>query len=105
MADISSGTQAATIGTEHILHTESPSAGTIILKVDVSNLENGDDLILRGYDKVDGTNFKAEIPTHISNNQSDEIGVLVLVSFQDVKFTLEQTTGTGRSFPWRVLTP
>lgn len=105
MVDISSGTQAATIGTEHILHAESPSGGTIILKVDVSNLENGDALILRSYDKVDGTNFRTEIPTHIANQQSDEVVVLIVVSFQDVKFTLEQTAGTGRAFPWRVLTP
>lgn len=104
------GTQTATISTEHSL-TTAAVAGVFILEVDTNAMVSGDSLELRIKKKIltggsartylfvryDGAQapddlIKVSIPV---NNELVEAGAL--------DFTLKQIAGTGRAFPWKVL--
>lgn len=96
----SSGSQTAVISTEHSLATPT-TIGNYRLSVDTVNLVNGDLLELRCYDMVDGTNYRQVYKgtyQHIQTNVG-KISPDVAVTTQG-KFTLKQTAGTGRVFPW-----
>src|SRR5581483_3174438 len=99
----SSGTQTATIGTEHVLDSPTTSA-TYVFAVDTVNLALGDIVELRVYDMVDGTNYRQVFkgtygPVPQINN--GKVSPPIAVTTQ-AKFTLKQTAGTGRAFPWSV---
>lgn len=97
-----SGSQTATIGTEHSLATPTTNA-TYVLHVDTVNLVNGDLVELRCYDKVDGTNYAQMWKgtfQHIQINNA-KVSPPIAVTAQ-AKFTLKQVAGTGRVFPWSV---
>jgi hypothetical protein len=98
----SSGTQAATINTEHILASPTTNA-TYVLSVDTVNFVAGDLLELRCYDMVDGTNFRQMWKGTYQHAQINNAKVSppIAVTTQ-AKFTLKQTAGTGRNFPWSV---
>lgn len=106
------GTQTATIGSEHTL-LDINAAGTYTLHVDTNGMQAGDVLELRVYQMVltggtrrvayyqryDGaqpTDDKIKISVPISNELTDS-GAL--------RFSLKQTapTGGGRNYPWKVL--
>jgi hypothetical protein len=97
-----SGTQTATIGTEHTLDSPSTSA-TYVFMVDTVNMANNDILELRCYDKVDATNLRV-----IWKGTYQHIQVVIgkasppLAVTAGAQFTLKQTAGTGRSYPWSV---
>lgn len=105
-----SGTQSATVDTEHFL--SSPNvAGTFTLHVDLHNLAAGDVVELRIYQMVltGGTQrvaylsrFEGAMPT------DDKIAISIPISNEltdtnSLRFSLKQTSGTGRDFPWKVL--
>ena len=102
-----SGSQTATIGTDHSLATIS-SAGTYQYVVDVSNLASGttpDILQLTIYTKCRSTD--SEVLTEIfyligAQNikvwKSPPFGA----ASADYTVKLKQTQGTGRAFPWAV---
>lgn len=98
----SSGTQTATISTEHTLATPTTVA-TYVLSVDTVNLVNGDLVELRCYDMVDGTNYRQIWKGTYQHAQinNGKISPPIAVTTQ-AKFTLKQTAGTGRAFPWSV---
>lgn len=99
-----SGTQTAVISTEHTLSTETGNA-TFILEVDTAAMVVGDVLELRAYGKTltGGTEHLRYTATYI-HVQSDQIKQsLPVPSDISTKFTLKQTAGTGRAFPWKVL--
>lgn len=98
----SSGSQSAVISTEHSLATPTTSA-TYVFSIDAVNLVLGDSVELRVYDKVDGTNYAQMWKATFSNPQANNAKVSppIAVTTQ-AKFTLKQTAGTGRSFPWSV---
>jgi hypothetical protein len=98
----SSGTQTATIGTEHTLDSPTTSA-TYVFSVDTVNLVLGDLVELRCYDKVDGTNYSQMWKgsyQHAQINNAKASPPLAVTT--QAKFTLKQTAGTGRAFPWSV---
>lgn len=98
----SSGSQTATIGTEHVLDSPTTVA-TYVLGVDTVNLALGDLLELRCYDMVDGTNYRQIWKgtfQHVQIN-AGKVSPPIAVTTQ-AKFTLKQTAGTGRAFPWSV---
>lgn len=109
-----SGTQAATINTEHTL-LDVAVAGTYTLHVDANAMAAGDTLELRIYQMVltGGTRRVAYFDVFVdaqdgSNTDKAPIKISVPVSNEltdagALRFTLKQTTGTGRSFPWKVL--
>jgi hypothetical protein len=104
------GTQAATIGTEHFLANVAV-AGTFTLHIDSNAMAAGDTLELRVYQMVltAGTARVAYFGTW-SGAQSvdDKIKISVPISneltdAQALRFSLKQTAGTGRSYPWKIL--
>lgn len=97
-----SGSQTATIGTEHTLSTPTTSA-TYVLSVDCVNFVNGDLVELRCYDMVDGVNYRQMWKGTYQHAQINNAKVSppIAVTTQ-AKFTLKQTAGTGRVFPWSV---
>jgi hypothetical protein len=97
-----SGSQTATIGTEHILDSPTTSA-TYVFSVDTINLANGDLVELRCYDMVDGTNYRQMWKGTYQNVQINNAKASPpLAVTTQAKFTLLQVAGTGRVFPWSV---
>jgi hypothetical protein len=99
-----SGTQTATLDTEHTLTTIT-DAGVYVLKVDTANLANGETLRLRIYTKClsDGTERLAyeAIYKHAQGvPMKYSVPVAENISF---RATLLQSGGTGRNYPWAIL--
>lgn len=105
-----SGTQTAVIGTTHTLLSVAVN-GSFVFEIDLSAMAAGDSLEIRGlvmiltggttrvayYQRFDGAQpvddlIKIMVP--ISNELTDATAL---------QFTLKQTAGTGRAFPWKVL--
>jgi hypothetical protein len=105
-----SGTQSATVTTEHTL-LDVDAAGTYTLHVDTVNMVAGDGLELRIYQMVltGGTRRVAYIVAYQGVQPTDDlikISVPISNELTDsgaLRFTLKQTTGTSRNFPWKVL--
>lgn len=99
-----SGTQAATVTTEHTLGTDPDlTAGVFQLAVDLTNMVRGDALELRVYDKMTGTGDSQVVLKlwHFVGEQNDlgwESEAFILI--HGWKMTLKQTTGTSRNFKW-----
>jgi hypothetical protein len=106
-----SGTQTAVIGTEHTLLTQS-SAKTCVLNVSLTNMVLGDVVTLAIYNKglTGDTITTGTLPnllysaTYSHNRAEPQVqSVPVPVAYGAV-FTLLQSAGTGRAFPWHVVT-
>jgi hypothetical protein len=95
-----SGTQTATINTEHSLDTPT-TAGAYILSVDLKNLTYGDTVECRVYDMIDGANY-ALLWKGVARHFPDTMVFPPVAVTTQMKATLKQTTGTGRAFPWSV---
>lgn len=102
----SSGTQTATLATEHTL-LDTPDAGAYQLKVNLENLANGETVELKIYDKVLAADAYVAIWTfayiHARGTASPIIASPPLMMPYGGKFTLKQTGGTGRAFKWSVV--
>lgn len=105
-----SGTQTAVIGTEHTL-LDIAVAGVFSLHVDKNAMVAGDVLELRIYQIVlaSGTRRVAYIARYAGAQPvDDQISISVPIANEltdagSLRFTLKQTFGTGRAFPWKVL--
>lgn len=100
-----SGTQTATIGTEHTLTTLT-GLKVYTFFVDCANMVDGDETELRVYYTVltGGVERLMYPPMVIKNAQTSMIKQsLPIPSDISCKFTLKQTAGTGRNFAWKVL--
>lgn len=105
-----SGTQAATVTTEHFL-TSPNVAGTFTLHVDTVNMVAGDVLELRVYQMVltGGTQRVAYFARYDDAQPTDDlikISVPISNELTDtnaLRFSLKQTKGTSRNYPWKVL--
>jgi hypothetical protein len=105
-----SGTQTATIGTEHTLY-DSSAAASFELGVDLSAMQNGDVVEVRAYKlfKAAGTRRVVAYQAYPDAIPADEVGVISipistgLTTSGAVRFTLKQIQGTGRTFDWEVL--
>ena len=109
-----SGTQAASIGTEHTLGAALTGAKVYILHVNTKNMVLGDTLELRAYKKVltgdaNGALVYSATYAHVQGDAaapgSSAAGEVVkasipIASAYSLTFTLKQTAGTGRSFDW-----
>lgn len=105
-----SGTQTAVIGTEHFV--SSPNvAGTFTLHVDTVNMVSGDTLELRAYQMVltSGTARVAYFASFTGAQSADDVIKISVPASNELtdtnalRFSLKQTAGTGRDFPWKVL--
>jgi hypothetical protein len=99
-----SGTQSATINTEHTLATITTD-GVFQFVVDLTNLADGDKLELRAKVKVlSGGGSVLEDLIVLEHGQSNKVfRDIARMSIHEIVYTLKQTAGTGRSFPWSVL--
>lgn len=108
-----SGTQSGThsvTNVEHILNDVS-SAGTYTFHLDSVNLASGDVIELRIYQMIltGGTRRGAYFQRYFDGQATDEqikISVPISNELTDtgaLRFTIKQTSGTGRAFPWKVL--
>lgn len=105
-----SGTQTAIIGTEHILSAPN-IAGVFQLVIDTSAMVAGDVLELRAYGIVltGGTTRVQDLGRYAGAQATDDLVkrsdafLNDLTDANSLKFTLTQTFGTGRAFPWKVL--
>lgn len=98
------GSQTAVISTEHPLTTQT-TANTYVILVDTVNMVNGDKLILRVKTKVRSTGTtRLAYSAAYSHTQADLVKISIPVpSVNEIVFTLEQTAGTGKAFPWEVV--
>ena len=105
-----SGTQSATVTTEHFL-TSPNVAGTFVLSVDLVNMAAGDFVTLRVYQMVltGGTQrvlytgtFQGVQPTDDKIAKSLPVDN-ELTDTNSLRFSLTQDLGTSRDFPWKVL--
>lgn len=105
-----SGTQSATVTTEHTL-TDVAVAGVYTLHVDTVNMVAGDVLELRIYQIIltAGTRRVVYIGAYYGLQPTDDvIKVSVpigndLTDAGSLRFTLKQSFGTSRNYPWKVL--
>lgn len=101
-----SGTQSATIGTEHFLGTDpDTTAGAYQFIVELVNMARGDRLEIRVYEKATGTGDTARpIATWVVEHAQTET-LFVSPAFMLLhgwRFSIKQTAGTGRSFKWSI---
>ena len=106
-----SGTQTATLTTEHTLATVTPTlvGEALQLSVDINALVDTEVVTLKIKTKVlsAGTS-RITYKESFTAMQGAIQPVIVLPPMlfdQDAVFTLEQNNGTGRAFPWKVLSP
>lgn len=101
-----SGTQTAVISTEHTLASLT-TVKTFLLIVDLVNLASGDVLELRIKTKVlsGGTLRTIYHQRYLDAQATEDVIVASIPLPSDIQadFTLKQTAGTGRNFPWKVL--
>jgi hypothetical protein len=105
VASESSNTQSASVGTEHTLATPS-SAKTRVLAVDLNALVAADVVELRIKAKVTsgGTERLAYLAVFAGPVTELTVFSPPVPMVYGGTFTLKQTAGTGRSFPWEILT-
>ena len=98
------GEQTAVISTEHTLSTIT-DAGSYVLHVDLNNLANGDTVILRAKVKTRSTGTTRLAYRAVYSHAQEELVAISIpiTSVHEVVYTLEQTDGTGRAFPWEVI--
>lgn len=112
-----SGTQAATVGTEHTLNAAAfTDSGVYVLTVDCRNMVNGDEVELRALVKTLTGDLQGFLvysaiyaqqqgdgaaPGSGAYGETAKISVPIPSPYS-ITFTLKQTLGTGRNFPWRV---
>lgn len=100
----SSGTQTATVTTEHTLATQT-TAGVYVLVVDCSNMTYGDKVVFRLKTKYasGGTSRLAYEATY-AHVQGDPNKYSIPVPVDtEIIATLQQTEGTSRDFYWNLL--
>ena len=104
------GTQTATVTTEHTL-LDVATAGVYTLHVDKVNMAALDSLELRIYQMVlTGGTRRVVYYARFDDAQSPDNLIAISVPIANeltdagsLRFTLTQTLGTSRNFPWKVL--
>jgi hypothetical protein len=101
-----SGSQSATLDAEHTLATVT-DPGVYVLRVDLADLAAGDIVVLRIKTKARNSTDTERLlhsasygPIPPTQKLADSIPVLTT---GHLVATLEQTDGTGRAFPWVIL--
>lgn len=104
ISSVGSGTQTATVDTEHTLDTET-TAGVYVLVVDTANLVAGDIVVLKLKTKcLSGGTSRLAFQAVYANLQAEPMKYSPPVPADiEVVATLEQTDGTSRNFPWSLL--
>jgi hypothetical protein len=102
------GTQTAVIGTEHFVSNVN-QAGTFLFVVDTANLVALDVVELRAYYIVLTAGTARELyfqrydGVQTGDIKMSEPVSTELTDAQAIRFSIKQVAGTGRAFPWKVL--
>lgn len=98
----SDGSQTAT-GGEDTLATITTS-GSFVLGLDANNMALGDTLVVRVKLKVRSTGTtRLAFERTYANVQSEPVILSIPVaSTNEIVFTIEQTAGTNRAYPWEI---
>lgn len=101
---VGSGTQTATLSSEHTLDTET-TAGVYVLVVDTSNMANGDIVTFRLYSKyASGGTSRIAFSANYAHAQTEPNKYSPPIPIDtELVCTLEQTDGTGRDYYWSLL--
>lgn len=108
ISEHTSGSQTASIGTEHVLNGTTPETtdGVFQFVVDVAAMAAGDVLELRLKEKCrTGDTQRVVFNANFLGAQSAEAALYMspsVVLLHGWDFTLKQTAGTGRAFPWSI---
>lgn len=102
----SSGTQTATVNTEHYLLSTSDN-GIYIVIANLDNMVQSDVVELRVYiSSTAGATqlYVKQIFSNTDGGSSDFIKASIPIpAYHGANFTLKQTAGTSRSYQWEVL--
>lgn len=106
-----SGTRIATVGTEHTFDVN--VAGVFTFHVDTNAMAAGDVLELRAYQIVlaAGTTRVLAFAQYAGVQNADADGLIKvsvpvgneLADANSLRFSLKQTFGTGRAYPYKIL--
>ncbi len=104
VAVVASGTQSATVTTEHSLAT-STTGKTYVLAVNTANMVNGDELELRIYTKVlsGSTKQLAYFAAYAHVQGIPNKYSVPVPANQYCEVSLKQSAGTSRNFEWTLL--
>lgn len=105
LVEAQSGTQAATVSTEHTLGSEETADAYYQLLVDTSNMVNGDVLVLRAKLKVKSAGTARVVARATFRDAQEQPAALSIPipNIHGLTFTLEQTGAAGRNFDWSIL--
>jgi hypothetical protein len=103
-----SGSQTAVINTEHVLNATTPETtdGIFQFVVDIDAMAVGDTTELRIKEKCrTGDTQRTILTSVLLNDPSADSNLWVSPSYllmHGWDFTLKQTAGTGRAYPWSI---
>lgn len=105
-----SGTTTPTVGTEDQL-ADTNVAGVYTFHIDTVNMAAGDVLVVRVYQMIitAGTSRVAYVATYQGVQAADDLIKISVPIGNDLtdstalRFSINQTFGTARAFPWKVL--
>lgn len=104
-----SGSQTATLDTDHTLATQTAPTGgaAYLLRVDAANLANGERLILTLATKARvGDTTRTAYQSVYLHAQADPLKIsptIVVEESNEVVAVLRQEGGTGRAYPWALV--
>lgn len=103
-SEAAAGSQTAVISTEHSLSIQT-SGGVYQALVSLENLTYGDIVEIRVYVKARAAESTRKQAWHgeYSNPHPFPLVVTIPLAATNWEVTLKQTAGTGRAFPWSVL--
>lgn len=104
---IASGSQAANVGSIHSLSTIAGSAYVLQAAIDVNGLANGstpDLIIVRIWGKARSSDTARIIKTwSLIGDQSEDLWLSPpFISPHHFSLDIQQSQGTGRTFPWAI---
>lgn len=99
-----SGSQTATVGTTHSLATSTSNA-TFVFEVDMAALVAGETvrLVVNGTTLTGGTAHQMWQGTYTAPFVNPRVQSPPVASDISINVTLNQLTGSSRSFPWKLL--
>lgn len=105
VSQVATGSQTATLSTVHTLSTQTADK-TYVLALDLANMAVGDVLEVEVHTKTvsAGSSRLAYKETFSGAQGCPSFLSIPVPSVHELKFKIQQTNGTGRVFPWAVLT-
>ena len=106
ISEHASGTQSATVTTEHFLGTDPDNTdGAFQFVVDMQNMVMGDSLEIRVYEAaLSGDSTSPQVAVwYYYNTQADPMFMSpAFLLMHRWRFSIKQTTGASRNFKWSI---